>query len=161
LPLTACLLLVRRLAPWHANFGKRLVKSPKVFVRDSGVVHALLGIGNREDLLGHPVAGTSWEGFAVENLIRAAPDRAMPSFFRTAAGAEIDLLLDIPGHGLWAIEIKRGLAPKVEKGFYQARADLRPDRSFVVYSGAERYPLREGIEAISLRELAGILSTVK
>lgn len=161
LDLLVDLLLVRRLMPRHANIGKRLIKSPKIFVRDSGIVHALLGIENREALLGHPIAGMSWEGFVVENLINAAPDRAVPSFFRTAAGAEIDLLLDIPGHGLWAIEIKSGLTPKLEKGFHQARADLRPSRSFVVYSGTERFPLRDGVEAICLRDLADLLSSLE
>lgn len=157
LDLLVDLLLVRRLPPFHANVRKRLVKSPRIFLRDSGVVHALLGIADREALLGHPVAGMSWEGLAIETLIQAAP-RATPAFYRTAAGAEIDLVLEVPGQGLWAIEIKRGLAPTLEKGFHQARADLRPSRSFVVYAGSERYPLREGVEAVGLRELAGMLA---
>ena len=161
LDLLVDLLLVRRLAPWHANAGKRLVRSPRVFVRDSGLVHLLLGIGDREALLGHPVAGLSWEGFVTETLINSAPLRTVPSFYRTGAGAEIDLLLEIPGEGLWAVEIKRGLAPKLEKGFHHARADLRPDRSFVLYAGEERYPLTEGVEAISLAALAGILAGLK
>jgi hypothetical protein len=91
------LLLVRRLTPFHANVGKRLVKSPKTYVRDSGLTHALLNIATYEDLLGHPVSGPSWEGFAIENLITAAPSRTMASFYRTAAGAEIDLLLETGG----------------------------------------------------------------
>lgn len=158
LDLLVDLLLVRRLPPWHATVGKRLVRSPRVFVRDSGVVHLLLGIADREALLGHPVAGLSWEGFVTETLINAAPLRTVPSFYRTSAGAEIDLLLEIPGEGLWAVEIKRGLAPKLERGFHHARADLRPDRCFVVYAGEERYPLAEGVEAISLTTLAGVLA---
>ncbi len=157
LDLLVDLLLVRRLAPWHANTGKRLVRSPKISIRDSGLAHALLGISNRETLLGHPVAGMSWESFVIETLINAAPNRTISSFYRTAAGAEIDLLLDIPGQGLWAVEIKRTLSPKLGKGFHQARADLRPDRCFVVYAGDERYPLREGVEAINLTTLAAIL----
>jgi len=160
LDLLVDLLLVRRLAPWHANIRKRLVKSPKVLVRDSGLVHALLGIGDREALLGHPVVGMSWEGFVTETLINAAPDRTVPSFYRTGAGAEIDLLLDIPGHGLWAVEIKSGLSPRLEKGFHHARADLQPDHCFVVYAGEERYPLREGVEAIGLTTLAGLLASI-
>ncbi|MFZ5775200.1 MAG: ATP-binding protein [Thermodesulfobacteriota bacterium] len=158
LDLLVDLLLVRRLAPWHANTGKRLVRAPRVFVRDSGLVHTLLGIGDMEALLGHPVAGMSWEGFVIETLVGAAPDGVAAFFYRTSAGAEIDLLLDIPGHGLWAVEVKRGLSPRLEKGFHLAREDVRPDRCFVVYSGEERYPLKEGVEAISLAGLAGMLA---
>jgi predicted AAA+ superfamily ATPase len=154
------LLLVRRLQPFHANTGKRLVKSPKLYVRDSGIVHALLGIPDFNALAGHPVSGASWEGHVIENLIAAAPGRTIPSFYRTSAGAEIDLLLEIPGHGLWAIEIKRGLLPKPEKGYYLACEELKPARRFVVYSGAERYPLREGVEAIGLEEAARMLSAL-
>ena len=146
------LLLVRRLPPYHANVRKRLVKSPKVYVRDSGLVHTLLGLDHREAVLGHPVAGGSWEGFVIENILRAAPERTLASFYRTAAGAEIDLLLEMPNRGLWVIEIKRGLAPKLERGFHQAREDLDPDRCFVVYSGDERYPRAEGVEVIGLEE---------
>ena len=155
------LLLVRRLRPFHGNAGKRLVKSPKVFVRDSGIVHALLGIADYNALAGHPIAGASWEGFVIENLIAAAPARTMASFYRTAAGAEIDLLLEIPGHGLWALEIKRGLSAKPEKGFYLACEDLKPNRQFLVNSGAERYPIGTGLEAIGLAEMAGMLANLR
>jgi len=159
LDLLVDLLLVRRLPPWHGNLRKRLVKSPKVYVRDSGLVHALLGIGDREELLGHPVAGGSWEGLAIESLIAAAPAGAEPSFFRTSAGAEIDLLLKLPGRRRpWAIEIKRGLAPKLERGFHLACDAVRPERRFVVYGGAERFPLAEGVEAVSLVDLCEELS---
>lgn len=154
------LLLVRRLAPWHANSGKRLVRSPKVYVRDSGLAHALLGISDYESLLGHPVVGMSWESFVTETLINAAPDRSISSFYRTAAGAEIDLLLDIPGQGLWAVEIKRSLTPKLSKGFHHARGDIEPDRCFVVYAGKERYPLSEGVEAIGLTALTELLTLI-
>lgn len=152
------LLLVRRLMPLHANVGKRLVKSPKTYVRDSGLVHALLGIEDLDELAGHPVVGASWEGFVIETLLAAAPERTQPGFYRTAAGAEIDLLLDLGGkHGLWAIEIKRSLSGKPDKGFYQAREDLNPAKSFVVYAGETRYPLAEDIEVISVREMASLL----
>src|SRR5580704_3065677 len=154
------LLLVRRLRPFHNNAGKRLVKSPKVFVRDSGIVHGLLGIADYNALSGHPVAGASWEGFVIENLIAAAPARTMPSFYRTLAGAEIDLLLEIPGHGLWAFDIKRGLSAKPEKGFYIACEDLKPRRRFLVNSGRERYPIGPGLEAIGLAEMAGMLASL-
>jgi len=158
LDLLVDLLLVRRLPPFHANVGKRLVKSPKVYVRDSGVVHTLLGLDDREAVLGHPVAGGSWEGFVVENLLSAAPERTGVCFYRTSAGAEIDLVLEMPGGKLWAVEIKRGLAPKLDKGFHHAREDLKPEQSFVVYSGEERYPKGEGIEVIGLKEMAAILA---
>ena len=158
LDLLVDLLLVRRLSPLHANVGKRLVKSPKVYIRDSGIVHTLLGLDDRDAVLGHPVAGGSWEGFVLENLLAAAPERVKAWFYRTAAGAEIDLVLEMPGARRWAIEIKHGLAPKLDKGFHHAREDLEPERSFVVYSGDDRYPRGEGVEAIGLGELASLLS---
>ena len=154
------LLLVRRLPPSAANQGKRLFKSPKVYVRDSGLVHTLLRLDDLEAVLGHPVAGASWEGFVIETLLRAAPDRTQASFYRTATGVELDLLLELPGNRRWGIEIKRGLAPKVEPGLRTALADLRPERAFVVYGGEERYPKGEGIEAISVVELAAELAAL-
>jgi predicted AAA+ superfamily ATPase len=154
LDLLVDLLLVRRLAPWHGNARKRLVKSPKVYVRDSGLVHALLGVGEREALLSHPVAGGSWEGLAIESLIAAAPTGAEAYFYRTATGAEIDLLLKLPGRRKpWAIEVKRGLAPRIERGFHAACDAVRPERQWVVYGGAERFPLGGDVEAVPLIEL--------
>ena len=158
LDLMVDLMLVRRLQPFHGNFGKRLVKSPKVFIRDSGVLHALLNIPDNDALLGHPVAGASWEGFAMENLIGAAPRNTAPLFYRTSAGAEIDLLLEIPGHGLWAIEIKLGLRSRPRPGFQIACEDLRPAKRFVVNSGHERQPIATDAESIGLRQLASILA---
>ncbi|MEM7128949.1 MAG: ATP-binding protein [Chloroflexota bacterium] len=154
------LLLVRRLQPYHANVGKRLTKSPKTYVRDSGLVHALLNITDYNALAGHPIIGMSWEGFVIENLLAAVPDRTISYFYRTAAGAEIDLLLELPGGELWGIEIKRSLAPKLEKGFHHARQDLNLSHCFVVYAGAERYPIIAGVEAISLRELSTMLNGI-
>ena len=149
------LLLVRRLPPHHANVGKRLVKSPRTYVRDSGLLHALLGIGDMNELAGHPVVGKSWEGFAIESLLAAAPERTQAAFYGTAAGAEIDLVLELGGnHGLWAIEIKLGLTAKPERGFYNSLEDLQPKKAFVVHSGNDRYPLSDGIEAIGLHEMA-------
>lgn len=153
------LLLVRRLPPYHVNVGKRLVKSPKTYIRDSGLTHALLGIETRDDLLGHPVAGPSWEGFVIESLLAVAPTGAHASFYRTAAGAEIDLILEMGArHGIWAIEVKRTSAPRVEKGFRAALDDIKPKRSFVVHGGNDRFPLGNGIEAISVRGLAKVLA---
>ncbi len=152
------LLLVRRLPPWHANVGKRLVKSPKVYIRDSGLVHALLGIADKDTLVSHPVLGASWEGFVVEQALAAAPEGTTGHFYRTSAGAEIDLLLNLRGGELWAIEIKRTLSPRPEKGFYHACADLSPARRFIVYPGDERYPLNAEVEAMPLAALARLLA---
>ncbi|WP_244604554.1 MULTISPECIES: ATP-binding protein [Mesorhizobium] len=147
------LLLVRRLPPFHANIGKRLVKSPKVYVRDSGIVHALLGIEDLNGLAGHPVVGASWEGHVIENLLSLAPPRTSASFYRTAAGAEVDLLLTFPGGRSWAIEIKRSLAPRIEKGFQYACEDIDPSRRLVVYPGTERFRLSQDVEVVPLGAL--------
>lgn len=153
LDLLVDLLLVRRLPAWHANAGKRLVKAPKVYVRDSGIAHALLGIRDKEALLGHPVAGQTWESFAMETLIAAAPDGSDAHYYRTATGQEIDLVLTLPGGKLWAIEIKRSSAPKVEPGFHIACDDLKVKKRFVIYPGQARYPIKADTEVISLGEL--------
>ena len=158
LDLLADLLLVRRLPPWHNNAGKRLVKSPKVYVRDSGLVHALLGLRDEEDILGHPIAGASWEGFVIETLIGAAPADTAAAFYRSAAGAEIDLVLTLPGGSLWAIEVKRRMAPQVGRGFHSACEDLQPDRKLVGYPGVETFPIGHGVEAMGLSDLARALS---
>jgi predicted AAA+ superfamily ATPase len=159
LDLMVDLLLVRRLPPRLANVGKRLVRSPKVYVRDSGILHALLGIADKEALLGHPVVGASWEGMVIEKLIALAGDAVEPSFYRTSGGAEIDLVLSWADGREWAIEVKRTLAPKLERGLRSASEDVKPERSYIVYPGHERYPLGENIEAISLPELCEELSS--
>ena len=161
LDLLVDLLLVRRLPPWHANLGKRLVKAPRIFVRDSGLVHALAGVPDRETLLSHPILGPSWEGMVIENLIAAAPDQAEPFFFRTSGGAEIDLLLAWPSGGLWAIEVKRSLAPRLERGFHAACEDLKPERRLAVYPGTERYPMGSGVEAMPLPALMEELAALR
>jgi predicted AAA+ superfamily ATPase len=158
LDLLVDLLLVRRLPPWHRNEGKRLVRSPKIYVRDSGIVHALLRLASLEDVLGHPVAGGSWEGVAIESILAAAPDGSDASFYRTSAGAEVDLVLELPGDQRWAIEIKRSSAPKLERGFYHACQDLKPQRRFVIYNGNERYQLNADTEALSLRQIVDMLA---
>ncbi len=158
LDLLVDLLLVRRLPPWHGNTGKRLVKSPKTYVRDSGIVHALLGISNREALLGHPICGQSWEGFVIENCLSVAPPHSESSFYRTSAGAECDLTITFPDQKTWAIEIKRNQAPSLSKGFYSAQNDIKPEASFVVYPGQEIFPLNEGVSAISLIDLMHLIA---
>jgi len=153
LDLMVDLMLVRRLEPWTANVGKRLTRTPRAFVRDSGILHALLGLEDRDAILGHPIAGPSWEGFVIENLIAAAGPRAEACFFRSSGGAEIDLVLEWPGGPRWAVEIKRSLTPKLTKGFHVASEDIQPDCGFVVYPGQERYPVKPGVEAIGLAEI--------
>ena len=149
--------LVRRLRPWSVNSGKRLVKAPKVYVRDSGLVHALLGLGNLYDLAGHPVCGLSYEGFCIDNLLAAAGTKFIPYTYRTHAGAEIDLVLERGGQPQMAIEIKRSTAPNVSKGFDIACDDLELAQRFVVYPGTERFPMRHGAQAIGLVELMQVL----
>ncbi len=143
------LMLVRRLPAWHGNVGKRLIRSPKVYVRDSGLVHALLGLSNQDALLGHPVAGSSWEGFVIEQLINAAP-QAQASFYRTSNGAEVDLVLTFRNQQTWTIEIKRSSAPTVSKGFYQAATDLVAVRKLLVAPVDQTYPMKEGVEVVDV-----------
>ena len=161
LDLMCDLLLVRRLQPWAANAGKRLVRAPKIYVRDSGLVHALLNITSSNDLISHPVVGGSWEGFVIENIMSALQGGALPYYYRTAAGAEIDLILEFSGQEKWAIEIKRSSYPALSKGFHIACGDIKADRKFVVYSGLDRFSLGENIVAISLADLMNeILSKI-
>ncbi|SVB90421.1 uncharacterized protein METZ01_LOCUS243275 [marine metagenome] len=160
LDLLVDLFLIRRLVPWHANLGKRLIKSPKVYVRDSGIVHALLNIKDKEVLVSHPIVGLSWESFIIENLLRCTLERAQAYFYRSAGGAEIDLLMLWPDGCLWAIEIKRSLTPKVSRGFHSACEDLEPARKWVVYPGKERYRLAADVEAIPLPDLANEIQSL-
>ena len=156
LDLMVDLLLVRRLQPWTSNLGRRLVKAPKVYVRDSGVCHALLGIETLDELLGHPVVGGSWEGFVIENVVGALPRRASWGYYRTAAGAEIDLVVDRGAGEIWALEIKRSTAPAVSRGFHSACEDLRPTRKLVVHAGDESFPLSKDVEAVALSDVAAL-----
>ena len=151
------LMLVRRLPAWSGNVGKRLVRSPKVYVRDSGVVHALLGLQTLDDVLGHPVAGSSWEGFVIEQLLAAAP-QAEASFYRTSHGAEADLVLQLRNGQTWVVEVKRSSAPTVSKGFYLAAADVGATRKLLVAPVAEAYPMREGIEVMNPLAAASLLA---
>jgi predicted AAA+ superfamily ATPase len=157
LDLLVDLFLARRLTPWFTNVRKRLVKTPRLFLRDSGLVHALLGIGNLEMLLSHPIVGASWEGFVIENLLACAPEGTSPHYYRTSGGAEIDLLLFLPDGKRWAVEIKHSLSPRPGRGFHAACEDVKPTQSFVVYPGSERIPLGEKLEGIGLIELTSQL----
>lgn len=148
------LLLVRRLPPWSANAKKRLVRTPKVFVRDSGLVHALLGIRDQEELLGHPIVGASWEGMIIENVLGALPATAQTTFYRTSAGAEIDLVIEFSAKDRWAIEVKRSIGnPAPSRGFYVGCEDIKATRRIVIYPGTERFKLDPKTEVMSLDAL--------
>jgi uncharacterized protein len=157
------LLLIRRLLPWHDNGGKRLVKSPKLYVRDSGVLHSLLGLGTTDEVLSHPVAGLSWEGFIVENIINSLKNMGAnfeSYFYRTAAGAEMDLLVCLPGGNRYAFEVKRALNPAPGKGFWNAHEDLKPAWSYVVYPGKDTYPIARDVSALSVYDLTETLKVI-
>ena len=160
------LLLVRRLQPWASNARKRLVRSPKVYVRDSGLVHALLGIRTQEELFGHPIVGPSWEGMLIENILSSLPATVRSWFYRTSAGAEIDLVLEFGHKNIWAIEIKRSISnPVPSKGFYIGCADLQAARQIILYPGKESYRTDPRSEVMSLdqfmKELPGLARSKK
>jgi uncharacterized protein len=150
LDLMVDLMLIRKLLPWTFNTGKRLIRSPKIYVRDSGITHALLNVEEFNNLLGHPVVGGSWEGFVIENILSVAPSRTKPYYYGSPGGAEIDLVLEFSDGETWAVAIKKGSLPKLSRGFYVACEDLKPDRKFVIYGGQDTFSLREDVLAISL-----------
>lgn len=158
--LMADLLLVRRLQPWSANAGKRLVRSPKVYIRDSGIVHALLNIIHLQDLTGHPVCGASWEGMVIENILSVCKEHVRTSFYRSAQGAEIDLILQSGTGNPWAIEIKRSSDPSVSRGFHQACEDIGAEKRFVVYAGSEKFSIGRQLTAIPLAEMMKLALTL-
>jgi len=159
LDLMTDLLLARRLQPWKANIGKRLVKSPKVYLRDSGLLHALLNLPTLDDVLGHPVAGPSWEGFAVEGVLSAAPPGTKAYFYRSAAGHEIDLVLELSASRRWAFEFKKSTAPTVERGFHVGCEDVKAKRRFLVYTGNAVYPGAGGVEVVPLLDAIRAVET--
>ncbi len=150
------LMLLRKLLPWHSNLGKRLVKSPKIYVRDSGLLHALLGLATHDALLAHPVVGNSWEGFVLETLLNAAPRGTQCGFYRSSNGAEIDLVMEFPSHGVMAVEVKKSPKAKPRRGFYSACEDLKPTHKFLVHGGedGEPYPVGDEVMAVGLLHLA-------
>ena len=147
------LLLVRRLEPWHANVKKRLIKSPRYYVRDSGILHRLLSISDYDPLLSNPVLGKSWEGFVLENIHTVLPRGGQTYFYRTAAGAEIDLVIQMPNGDVWAIEVKHSLAPKLGKHFNETCEDIGATHKFVVYSGDDEFGIGNDVQVISLRRM--------
>lgn len=155
------LLLARTLRPWRTNVGKRVVASPKIYLRDSGIVHALLNVTTREDLFGHPVAGASWEGLVIEAIINAAPYRATPWFYRTSAGAEIDLVLELAPGRLAAFEIKRSAPSGASAGFRNACDDINAAHRFIVFPGPEGYPMGSGVRALAAAEIAATVRELR
>lgn len=142
--------LIRRLPPYFVNVGKRLTKSPKLYVRDSGLLHYLLRVFDLETLRGNPAVGTSWEGYAIEQIIREAPEFSDFYYYRTQHGAEVDLLMLTPEGKKVCIEIKFSVAPVISRGFYQSIDDLKPDASYVITPGGERYDRSDGLRICPL-----------
>ena len=149
--------MVRRLQPHLPNLGKRLVKSPRIYVRDSGLLHALLGIADAQALQGHPIAGVSWEGFVIEQIAAMLPPDAVLGYYRTAVGAELDLVAQVNGQTL-AFEIKLSSAPKPARGFWQALLDVKPDRAFVVAPVERSYGLADGVQVVGLAKLKALIT---
>ena len=161
LDLMVHLLLVRRLQPWTSNLGRRLIRAPKTYVRDSGICHALLGIKSLDELLGHPVVGSSWEAFVIESILGSLPSHASFGFYRTAGGAEVDLVIDLGPGNLMAVEIRRSRAPSVSKGFHSACEDLEPEQRLVVHAGEGSLPLPGAIEAVSVEGILARLANFR
>ncbi len=151
------LLLVRRLAPWHNNTKKRLIKSPRIYIRDSGLLHSLLNISSYDSLLAHPILGKSWEAYVIENIFSVLPNNAQAYFYRTSSGTEIDIILKLADAEIWAIEIKKNRAPSIKKTFHQACEDIKATRKFVVYGGSDNFFINQDTQVISLLKLMQIL----
>ncbi len=149
--------MVRQLPPWSGNTKKRLVKAPRLYLRDSGLMHRLLTIVDFDSLLGHPAIGASWEAYVVEQVLTRLSDRWQASFYQTAAGAEVDLILEGPDRQIWAVEIKRASAPTVSKGFHYACSDINATHRFLIYPGHDRFPLVRGVEVMGLPEFSAML----
>lgn len=150
-------LMLRRLEPFHANLGKRLVKSPKIYVRDSGLLHYLLGMRNVHDLMGHPNTGASWEGFCIEQICNHLPTGASVSFYRTAAGAELDVVVET-GRETTGFEIKFSSAPKVSKGFWQACEDIGVHQAYVMAPVQEGWAMAKDVQVVSPLDIPMLLS---
>lgn len=149
--------MVRQLLPWSGNIKKRLVKSPKIYLRDSGILHSLLQLSDIEALLSHPSLGASWEGFVIENIINLLNDRWEYYYYRTATQAEIDLVLHSPANQTWAIEIKRSSAPKLTRGFYEGCKDIGATSKWVITANNDRYPLPGEVEVIGISEFLELI----
>lgn len=153
--------MVRQLQPWSGNIKKRLVKSPKVYIRDTGILHHLLNISSIDSLLSHPGLGASWEGFVIENIVNQLDNKWGVYYYRTATQVEIDLVLETPKREIWAIEIKRSSAPKLGRGFYVACNDIKATHKWLINSQEDRYPLPNGVEVIGLIEFLKLLNEIQ
>ncbi|SEA31781.1 hypothetical protein SAMN05192529_113100 [Arachidicoccus rhizosphaerae] len=149
--------MIRQIQPWSGNTKKRLVKTPKTYLRDTGLLHSLLNISEFEALLGHPIIGTGWEGFVIENIVTQLSNKWRYSYYRTNDQTEVDLVLESPRNELWAIEVKRYSAPAIRMGFYNAYEDMGATHKFVIYPGSDRYPLNDETEVMGLIEFLKLL----
>ncbi len=149
--------MVRQVQPWSGNIKKRLVKTPKIYIRDTGLLHGLLSIHNFDQLLGHPIVGASWEGFVVENILNTISSTWTPSYYRSSNQAEIDLILERNNQEVWAIEVKRSISPSLSAGFHNACADIGATKKWVIYSGKERFPVKNETEVIGLIEFMSLI----
>jgi predicted AAA+ superfamily ATPase len=147
------LYLIRRIPAWSANVGKRLVKAAKFQWRDSGLVHALLGLGSIDQVLGHPVCGHSWEGYCTEQLLSSLPRGVVASHYQTHAGAEVDLVLSLPDGRTHAIEIKRTLSPKVTPALKESMITIKADRATIIMPAGKPFALTSTINAMSLSDM--------
>jgi uncharacterized protein len=152
--------MVRQLHPWSGNIKKRLVKSPKVYIRDTGILHHLLQISSIDSLLSHPGLGASWEGFVIENIVNQLDNKWGVYYYRTATQVEIDLVLETPKREIWAIEIKRSSAPKLGRGFYEACNDIKATHKWLINSQEDRYPLPNGVEVIGIIEFLKMVNKI-
>ncbi|PRD46933.1 ATP-binding protein [Sphingobacterium haloxyli] len=150
--------MVRQVQPWSGNTKKRLVKSPKIYLRDTGLLHNLLHISNFDSLWGHPAVGASWEGFVIENIIQNLSEKWRYSYYRSSTQAEIDLVLESSENEIWAIEVKRSAAPAIKKTFHQACEDINANKKFVIYNGSEQFPITNDTEAIGLTAFLRLLT---
>ena len=149
--------MVRQVQPWSGNTKKRLVKTPKVYIRDSGLLHSLLNISSYDQLMGHPAVGASWEGFVTENILNQLSPNWTASYYRSSNQAEIDLVLE-SGADIWGVEIKKSIAPTISSGFHRACEDIGATKKHIVYSGSDRFPMRGDIEVIGLIEFVRMIS---
>ncbi len=155
LDLLSDLYMVRQLQPWSGNSKKRLVKSPKIYLRDTGILHNLLQLHTMDGLLSHPAMGASWEGFVAEQILQQTDSRWECSYYRSAAQAEIDLVLRTPQGEIWALEIKRSAAARPARGFYDACREVGATHTWMVHAGKDRFPLPHGVEAIGIEDFIG------
>jgi len=151
------LYMVRQLPPWSGNIKKRMVKSPKIYIRDSGILHSLLSLSDMDSLLSLPALGASWEGFVIENILTQLDSRWSYSYYRSATQVEVDLVLHTPNQEIWAIEIKRSIVGKLSRGFFEACEDIQATHKWVIHGNKDSYPLPNGVEAIAFMDFLKLL----